>query len=256
MTGGNRLSGVAAPLPGAALYAAKGGSSTTSNLYTLDPATAAATSVGATGFGITGLAVHPSSGVLYGVTNNNSASNPRSLITVDTTTGAGTLVGATGVVNGIADIAFRSDGVLYGYGSSTHRLYTINLATGTATQVSATTISPFPRGFGMDFDSTDLLFVCPFGDNGLYVTVDETTAVVTNQVTLSGAPGPGGLSVSAASFTTPAVFWATLIDPAGSDYLITINTSTGAITTIGVTLADVDAIAWATRATAGAPHPN
>ena len=120
--GGNAAGG--APPAEAVLYAAQGSVTTTSDLYTIDPDTGAATSVGAIGFSLTGMAFRPSDGVLFGVTSNNSASNPRSLITIDPDTGAGTLVGALGVTSGLADIAFRSDDVLYGYTPSTRTLYT------------------------------------------------------------------------------------------------------------------------------------
>ncbi len=50
------------------LYAAYGGSVAASDLYTVDPATAAISSVGPIGFSVTGLAVQPGTGTLYGVT--------------------------------------------------------------------------------------------------------------------------------------------------------------------------------------------
>ncbi len=184
-----QLSGVA-PLPTPpvepVLYGAKGGPATTSNLYTVDPATAALTSVGASGFAITGLSFRPSDQVLFGVTSNNSASNPRSLITVDATTGAGTLVGALGVTSGLADIAFRSDGALYGYSPSNSTLYSVNTSSGAATQVSATAIPATALGFGLAFDSTDTLYVFPKGAAGVFYIVDETTGGLTAQTALTG----------------------------------------------------------------------
>ena len=94
------------------LYGAQAGSQTTSDLYTIDTGTAAGTAIGAIGFAVTGLAFRPSDDVLFGVTSNNSSSNPRSLITIDPETGAGTLVGALGITTGLADIAFSEAGVL------------------------------------------------------------------------------------------------------------------------------------------------
>jgi len=72
-----------------------------SSLYELDPATAAATLVGATGFRyVTGLAYDPEHGQLYGAADPN---NTRTLITIDPSTGAGTAVGSLGVgVYGLA----------------------------------------------------------------------------------------------------------------------------------------------------------
>ena len=77
------------------LYGADGaGGNAATNLYTLDPATGGiVTTVGPIGFAVTGLAVHPTTGILYGTTGNRSPASPGFLITINTTTGAGTPVG-------------------------------------------------------------------------------------------------------------------------------------------------------------------
>src|SRR4051794_30958127 len=76
------------------LYAAYGGSASASDLYTVDPATGAKASVGAIGFAVTGLAVQPGSGTLFGVTSGGGDASTRKLITINKTTGAGTVVGS------------------------------------------------------------------------------------------------------------------------------------------------------------------
>jgi hypothetical protein len=113
----------------AVLYAARGAAATTSDLYTVDPVTAATTSIGPTGFGITGLAFDPTTGILYGSTNANSTAHPKSLITIDPATGAGTFVGSFGGKT-IPDIAFKSDGTLYGWSNADNKICTIDKATG------------------------------------------------------------------------------------------------------------------------------
>lgn len=227
------------------LYGALGGSSTTSDLYTIDPGTAVATSVGATGFALTGLSFRPSDSVLFGATSNNSASNPQSLVTIDHTTGAGTLVGAFSISGGgtLADICFRQDGVLYGYGSVTRKLYTVNTSTGAATQVSATAIPPAALGFALGFDTSDVLYVFPKGDAGIFYIVDPATAGLTAQPTLSGSPlSPLG-QISAGKFDAADVFWAT-ITASGVTWLATIDVGTATITGVGTTTALMDALAW------------
>src|SRR5688572_9969630 len=76
----------------AVLFGATGGE-VNSNLYTVDTATGATSSLGPIGFAVTGLAVDPTTGKLYGSTSMQSPSNPGSIITINKSTGAGTLVG-------------------------------------------------------------------------------------------------------------------------------------------------------------------
>lgn len=237
---------VAVPLPSpvGTLYGAKGAASTTSDLYTIDVDTGAATAIGPIGFGVTGLAFRPGDLALFGVTNNNSASNPRSLISIDPVTGAGTLIGPLGVANGIADIAFASNGVLYGYGGSTFLLYTINLTTGAATAVSGT---PLPggglnRGIGVSFTSGDVLWVFPrAAPGGNYYTANIATNAVTLQGTLSGATG----NIAAAAFDSNDLLWGDVLASPGPDASVgMINLSSGLIFDPQPTEDYLDAIAW------------
>lgn len=230
------------PPPTGVLYGAQGGVETTSDLYTIDPDTGAGTSVGASGFALTGMAMRPSDNMMFAVTSANSAANPRSLITVDTVTGAGTLVGSLGIANPIADISFRSDDTLYGYRASTRTLHTIDTTTGAATQVSATAVPSPTVGFGLAFDPSDVLYVFPKGDDGIYYIVDETTGALTAQPTLTGLHITNG-SVAAASFNPNGTLWVGDIG-SPSQYLATIDLGTSVITGVGVTIAYPDALAW------------
>src|SRR5262245_27642449 len=59
------------------------------NLYTVNLANGTATLVGAIRLGgskpigVTGMAVHPKSGVIYGITSEQSPNAPRALVTID-----------------------------------------------------------------------------------------------------------------------------------------------------------------------------
>jgi len=121
------------------LYAADGADGHLSNLYILNAATGAVSStVGPIGFAVTGLAFHPTTGVLYGVTAvENSPPQPQpSLISINPSTGAGTLIGPVGPVGclvppanstkPVTDITFRADGTLFGWSRCTDDLVTIN----------------------------------------------------------------------------------------------------------------------------------
>lgn len=238
---GQRMSGfMAVTPPSEALYGALGATNTTSDLYTIDPVTGAGTSIGAIGDALTGLAFRPSDGVLFGAVSNNSSANPGCLITVDPTTGAGTLVGSYGLFgNTIADITFRSDDVLFGWGSVSHRLYTINQSTGVVTQVSLA--SPFGSfGGGLAFDSADVLSSYSNGTDGNWYLVDSTTAVATSQGALSGY----GVSdaIAAAACDASDVTWATVQFSSIRTDLVTIASST--VTLVAETETGLDALAW------------
>lgn len=228
------------------LYAAKASTVTASDLYSVDPDTGAVTSIGASGYAITGLAQHPTTNVLYGVTSGNSSASPRNLITLDPATGGGTVIGALGVA--IADIAFDSSGVLYG-ARTDKSLYTINLSTGAATLVGSYGSLPTSFGFGMSFSSGDVLYSIPTGDDQQLYTINTSTGAATDTgVSLTGAPNAGvsSGSVPAASFDpTGTTFYCIDEEQGGlNGHLCTVDLATGAFTDIGLMGDRFDALAW------------
>lgn len=228
------------------LYAADGAAGKPSNLYILNPATGAVVStLGPIGFAVTGLAIHPTTGVLYGSTGRNSATSPHSLITIDKTTGAGTLVGSyvVGSTETMADLTFTSDGTLYGWlEPGSDDLYTINTATGAATVVGNAGISTF--GSGLAANSSDVLFYAGFGDSGSLDTISRTTGLPTIVATLDGTTDNG---ISALAFNSAGTLFGARIPqdvPAPASDLITINTTTGHITSLGPSVDNLDAIVF------------
>ena len=169
---------VTPPASGETLYGADGAQGNPSKLYTLDPASGAVLStVGAIGFAVTGLAIHPATRVMYGATANKGMNSPRSLITIDKSTGSGSLVGPFLLPGGfqtLADLTFTSDGILYGLGSLDGQLYTVNLATGAATMVGESGVGP-PSGGGLAADPCDTIHLAPNSDQGLLFTLDRTS---------------------------------------------------------------------------------
>lgn len=139
----------------------------TSRLFTINRYTGATTAFGGLSSNINissgGLAINPVTGVMYatggvGDPNPNVAHQSTGLLTIDKITGAATLVGyaagncCTGdfgiMLNGLG---FRSDGTLFANGSalggpsypdpSTSHLYTVDLATGAATNIGPTGVT-------------------------------------------------------------------------------------------------------------------
>lgn len=222
------------------LYAAKAGLQGSSYLYSLDPATGARTSHGPIGYAVTGLAEHPSSGVLYGVTSPNSNASPKNLITIDKTTGDGTVVGALSTKT-ITDIAFKSDGTLYGYSQGDKKVCTINLGTGAVSLLGASgLVGSF--GGGLSFDSSDVLYSFTAGSDGNLYTVNLGTGAFTSIGVMddSALTDPGD-SVGAAAFDASDGLWAIQ----SGDFLATLDVGTLVWTEIaGLFGTDWDAIAW------------
>jgi hypothetical protein len=134
------------------------------------------------------LTMQPGTGRVYAADPNIGAMSM--LWTLDVNTGIATLVGG---INSdvIANIAFDpATGVLYGLGRNSSVLYTINTATGTPTQVGATS---FVHS-GLAFSSGGQLYGT--SGTGFLYSIDKATG----GSTLIGGPGIGSL-VEDAAFT-------------------------------------------------------
>jgi hypothetical protein len=225
------------------LFGADGGSGKSSNLYTLSPTTGAiASTIGPIGFGVTGLAVHPTTGVLYGSTANLSPSARGNLITIDRTTGQGTVVGPFGIPGQtMADLTFTSDGTLYGWlEGSADDLHTIDVTTGHATLVGDSGLSTF--GSGLTANAANVIFFAGSGDDGALRTIDRTTGLPTTVATLTGTQGA---SVAALAFdATGVLFGVALLGGPEPASLTTINIATGEVTVLGDSVVGLDAIAF------------
>jgi hypothetical protein len=253
-------------------YIATGGTLNGGSLYTVDPATGAATLIGplldssGNQYALTGLAFQPGTGVLYGSTSfdSNNSTNSGHLVLVNPTTALVTDIGSFGLspysnTNSLpttcADIKFDpTSGILYclhsgGFSSSSDRwLYTVSLTTGVATKVG-TGSAPYSGGEGLAANSAGTLYATPDGNTpspNLY-TVDKTTG---NQ-TVVGPLGPQAVTtryheVDALDFNSAGVLFGILTTvsccPQHTKW-VTIDTSTGTLTVIGPSVDSADALA-------------
>jgi DNA-binding beta-propeller fold protein YncE len=235
----------------ATLYAADGAQGNLSNLYTLDPSTGAVLStIGPIGFAITGLAIDPITSLLYGTTSSKDPSavtvDDGLLILISKLTGTGVVVGGgygTGSIS-MADLTFDPAGNLYGWCECTDDLYLIDKVTGTASNVGDSGLGT--AGSGLASDSGGLLwFAGDQGADGNLRTVDKTDGSTSIQEPLSGAPSPNG-HINALAFDENDVLFGINNDDGDPDttYLVTIDTSSGAVTTMGLTLDLMDAIVF------------
>ncbi len=212
------------------------------SLFSVNTTTGVATLIGANGLGLgsnrlTSLAKDPATGILYGVLGG-SANLGGYLIRINTTTGAGTLVGlisgpgfnGTPGIGGADALAFAPNGDLYSSGwnggtSGGGWFLKLNKATGAVTQsffVSA-------EYTGLAFSPTTGVLYASRGGNspGRIHTINPANgAILTNINLFDGSARITDLAFSANG---------TLYAPMGGSLnnLITINTTNGAITTIG-----------------------
>jgi hypothetical protein len=216
------------------------------NLYTVDPATGASKAVGALRIqgkpiGITGLAVHPKSGVLYGVTAGSSPNHRNALVTIDPATAEASLVGEMRVSG--SDISFDPDGELYIWLPDTNQLGRINLASGRVTPVGEIGESTRIEG-GIAFDGRGKLYATPSGATGALETRDAATGAITPGPMLLNAPYLS--SVNALAFSPRGELYgvnSNMGSPAHTA-LVKIDREHGVVTQVGPLPEDTDCLTF------------
>jgi hypothetical protein len=246
---------------GSFLWLATGNGTNPAQLFQVNPTNGASTLVGnvvvgALPVGLTGLAVHPTTRVLYGATSARSPNLPGHLVTIDKTTAVATDVGAFNVPDPLCagggggtatlnDVTFRNDGVLFGF--CTQTLYTVNLATGAVTAVGNT--GEFTAGNALSF--------LPLLSAGTLYHIGRADSPASNLHTLNPATGartsttaltPAQTLSFNALTTNPAgtILLAVRLDNSpgvGTSSLVSVDQATGAVTVLGALPANSDALA-------------
>jgi hypothetical protein len=228
----------------------------TGRLYRLNPATGAViqdigplNDVTGLNYPITGLAFHPTTGMLYGSTGNNPSTTAARFVRINPATAQVTVIGsfnagptnASGTPATMADLSFDSTGNLYGVGSiGGPQLYSINLATGQATVVGNTGITSTTGG-GIEISTTGAIFGTPTASR--FGTYDGVTGAFMNIANPDKPAGGGGYG--ALTFIGNTLYGLN-VGPGSPPptHLVTINTTTGAVTDIGASPNSLDAIAF------------
>lgn len=224
-------------------------------LFTVDPATGVSKQVaslkvgGVIPIGLTGLSIHPKTGVFYGITAGVSPSIPRSLVTIDPATGNATLVGNLG--HDGSDVRFDAKGTLYVWLTDVNRLGTVDLGTGVAT--------PFDQpgyeqtlGGGIAFDRHGTLYISANTSAGTLDSWNLDEQRLTTGPRITGAPYVS--SINSMAFSEGGTLYAVnsnMGTPAKTS-LVTIDVKTGQARDIGPLPADVDPLAFAPEASQGA----
>jgi hypothetical protein len=202
---------------------------------------------------VTGLAFHPTTGVLYGSTGNNNpslADTDARLVTINPADGLVTVIGSfnAGPTNSggnpatMADIGFDASGNLYGVSSiGGPNLYSINLATGQATLVGPNGVSTSTGGGGIAISSGGTFYATPTASR--FGTYNSGTGAYTN---IANPAKPAGGGAYGALDFDGNVLYGLNVGPGSPPptHLVTINTATGAVTDLGASVNSLDAIAF------------
>lgn len=195
---------------------------------------------------ITGLAFSPITGVLYGSTGNAGAVDAR-LVTINPATALVTVVGQfnAGPVNlsgkpaTMADIDFDAAGNLYGVGSiGGPQLYSINTATGQATVIGSTGLTSTSGG-GLGISPSGVFNGTPTSTR--FGTYNSVTGAFTN---IAAPTRPVGGAYAALSYDGNTLYGLNLGVPGTTTHLVTISPATAAVTDVGVSVQQLDAIAF------------
>jgi hypothetical protein len=196
-------------------------------------------------YAVTGLAFHPTTGVLYGSSASTNAPTPPRLLSINPATAQVTVIGlynANAASATMADIAFDSTGNLYGVASrSGPNLFSIDTTTGQATQIGNTFLTSTSGG-GLAIDSTGVIYGAPTASRfGTYNLSDGTFV---NNGTLTKPAGGG--SYAALAFDEHGVLYGLNSGPGTPPptHLVIINTNDLTVTDIGASVSAGDAIAF------------
>jgi hypothetical protein len=197
---------------------------------------------GRTSIGITGLAAHPTTGVMYGITSPLSSEHPQSLVTLDLETGNASLMGDLRFPG--SDIAFNKAGILFTLLPATSQLGLVNLTTGAVTPIGS--VGPAGTIAGLAIDQHGTAYITPSGAGGTLDTVDLGTGAIRKGPQLNGAPFAS--SINSMSFTPSGLLLAVNSNAGSpaSTALVQINTATGVMNKIGTLPDDTDALAFVT----------
>ena len=213
-------------------------------LYSISPSTGAATKVGAIGFDQVGALAFAPNGSLYGVGQNGAGK--WALLKVDLISGAGTAVGATGLDTPFRDIAFRSDGTLFGYASSQKTksglVYSLSTSTGAATIVGNIT-GGVGDGAAVAFSSENVLYTV--NEQGLRTISSQNAGSVT-ALHYRSPVGNASARANAVKFdVNSGTLWALMGNngAANNTYLANIDVKTGNVAAVGQTGTELRSIA-------------
>jgi uncharacterized repeat protein (TIGR01451 family) len=203
-----------------------------SQLYKLDPATAAPTLVGPILVGatpvksVTGIAIHPTTGQMYAVASPCDNFGFSTLYAVDKATGAATVIGSVGGMAEaqIPDISFDPFGNLYGWNEWDDDLIKIDITNGTFTQVGECGCGTAQTGLAIN--SAGAIYAKSGSELD---RINHVTGTIVDSVSMDD------FAHNIASFSPTDVLYTGERGAAGPTAftLMTVDVATGHVTTVG-----------------------
>ena len=217
------------------------------NLYVVDTETAVTRLVasltvgGRTPVGLDGLAIHPKSGVFYGITAATSTVIPHTLVKIDPTSGAVTPIGDLGHTG--SDIQFDLDGTLYMWLPGTYQMATVDLDSGLATPRGHSFKQGVLKG-GIALIGGGHALVTATGGKGTLDVVDLATGTIAPGPSLAGAAFPD--LIKGLTYSPKGIVYGINTDaglPPQAN-LVSIDQRSGKVTTIGPLPNDTEALSF------------
>ena len=217
------------------------------NLYVVDTETAVTRLVasltvgGKTPLGLDGLAIHPKSGVFYGITSPTSAIIPHSLVKIDSKSGVVTPIGDLGHTG--SDIQFDLDGTLYMWLPGTYQMATVDVDSGLATPRGHSFQQGVLKG-GIALIGEGHALVSATGGKGTLDIVELASGTIAPGPALVGAAFPD--LIKGLTYSPKGIVYGINTDgglPPQAN-LVSIDPRTGKVTTIGPLPNDTEALSF------------
>jgi len=217
------------------------------NLYVVDTDTAVTRLVasltigGKTPVGLDGLAIHPKTGVFYGITAPTSTVIPHTLVRIDPQSGSVTPIGDLG--HSGSDIQFDVDGTLYMWLPGTYQMATVDLDSGGATPRGHSFQQGVLKG-GIALIGGGRALVSATGGKGTLDVVELSTGTIAPGPALVGATFPD--LIKGLTYSPKGVVYGINTDgglPPQAN-LVSIDQRSGKVTTIGPLPNDTEALSF------------
>lgn len=242
------------------MYAASGSGGANGELYIINETNGAVITdvgplvdAGAHPYALSGMRFQPGTGVLYGATGVAGSHAPNFLVTIDPLTARVTPIGQMfPTVDGTAasDITFTSNGTLYAWSSADHDMYTVNVGTGATALVGVSGVGNGFGGGGLAANAADVIYATPDSQTNppgtlrTISTIDGSSTIVGTLTGLSNVPR--NHTINALAFGSAGTLYGIDSDrtsPLAHTQLASINLATGAVTDLGISAGNLDALA-------------
>jgi hypothetical protein len=191
--------------------------------------------------GLSAMAFHPRTNVLYGITMGINDANRAALLTIDPASGVARVVGR--LTRPLTDISFDPVGRLFGWTANTGQLAFIDVNTAKVTTVGESASAA--KGGAFAIDSRGNAYVAPWSERGRLDRVDLREGTLAPGPRVSHLPDASALRSMAFSSRDELLATHSVRSALGASALLRIDPATGEARAIGEIPEDSEAIAVA-----------